>query len=106
MQNARIQDIPTIKKLLNDIKAMKTIKAAMPFVGPLLRLLNVDISRMNNSLSNIDELEQMVNEYAVVPDRFNDLFATRGWIIYDLMNVEIAKAAIEKAEKGDIDGAE
>lgn len=106
MENTRIQDIPTIKKLLNDIKAMKSIKAAMPFVGPLLRLIKVDVDQMNEALADIDDLERMVNEYAVVPDRFNDLFATRGWIIYDLMNVEVAKAAINKAEAGDIEGAE
>lgn len=40
------------------------------------------------------------------PTRFNNLFAERGWIIYDLMNLEVAKAAIEKAEADDIDGAE
>ena len=41
-----------------------------------------------------------------IPDRFNDLFADRGWIMYERMNLEVAKAAVEKAEKGDVDGAE
>ena len=57
-------------------------------------------------MSPVPELERMAEELAAVPDRFNDLFAERGWIIYDMMNVEIAKAAIAKAEGGDIDGAE
>ena len=36
---------------------------------------------------------------AMIPDRFNDLFAPRGWIIYELMNLEVAKDAIEKAAR-------
>ena len=38
------------------------------------------------------ELERMAEELATIPDRFNDIFAERGWIIYDMMNVEIAKS--------------
>ncbi|MEK6304071.1 MAG: hypothetical protein AABO41_25560 [Acidobacteriota bacterium] len=56
--------------------------------------------------TKIDELEKMAEELAMIPDRFNDLFAPRGWIIYDSMNIDAAKAAIERAESGDIDGAE
>lgn len=41
-----------------------------------------------------------------MPDEFNDFFADRGWILYDLMNFSVAKAAVEKAKAGDIEGAE
>jgi hypothetical protein len=43
---------------------------------------------------------------AGIPDRFNELLGERGWIMYDQMNLDVAKAAIAKAEAGDVDGAE
>ena len=72
----------------------------------MLRLLGLNVEEVSDALSQVPELERMAEELAAVPDRFNDLFAERGWIIYDMMNVEIAKAAIAKAEGGDIDSAE
>lgn len=42
----------------------------------------------------------------LIIDSFNPLFAERGWIIYDSMDLKVAKAAIDKATKGDMAGAE
>ena len=78
----------------------------MPLLRPILRLLGFDATRMEKAFAEAKELERMAEEIASVPDRYNDLFAPRGWVIYDLMNIEVAKAAIQKAELGDIDGAE
>lgn len=47
-----------------------------------------------------------MEELASVPDRFNDSFSSQGWIIYEMLNLEVAKAAVAKAEAGDITGAE
>ena len=101
-----IRDIPSIKKSLEDIKNFRSLKRAMPLLQPVLKLLKVDAEKIDEALASFDELEKMTEELANIPDRFDDLFAVRGWIIYDLMNLEVAKAAIEKAESGDIDGAE
>lgn len=43
---------------------------------------------------------------AELPDRFNQTFAERGWILYDFMNLEVAKTALAQAEAGDLDRAE
>jgi hypothetical protein len=106
MQEPLIRDIPTIKKNLELVRGMKSLKAIMPLLKPALRLLDLNVEEISDALSQVPELERMAEELAAVPDRFNDLFAERGWIIYDMMNVEIAKAVIAKAEGGDIDGAE
>ena len=106
MEEPLIRDIPTIKKNLELVRGMKTLKAIMPLLKPALRLLGLNVEGVSDALSQVPELERMAEELAAVPDHFNDLFAERGWIIYDMMNVEIAKAAIAKAEGGDIDGAE
>src|SRR5216683_3218912 len=106
MENSRIQDIPSFKKTLDDIKKLKSLKAAMPLLKPLLRILGVNVNQMQEAFTNFDELERQAQELATLPDRFNDLFSARGWIIYDLMKLDVAKAAVEKAESGDVDGAE
>lgn len=106
MSDSPIRDIPHIKKALDDAKNIKTLKTVLRLAGPVLRLFKVDVSEMKEALAEVENLEHTAEELAAVPDRFNDIFAKRGWIIYDLMNLEAAKAAIEKAETGDIDGAE
>jgi hypothetical protein len=100
-----IQDIPSIKKFKENITILKTIKGAMSFFGPFLGWLGVDTNRIKETLLKIEFLEES-EAMPFIPDRFNDLFAERGWIIYELMNLEVAKTAIKKAESGDIDGAE
>lgn len=105
-KEALIQDIPSIKKALDDIRALKTLKRAVPLARPILRLFGVDTTNMAEGLANIDDLASQFEELASLPDRFDDLFADRGWIIYDLMNIEVAKEAIRNAEAGDWDGAE
>ncbi|HEX8069061.1 MAG TPA: hypothetical protein VF546_03855 [Pyrinomonadaceae bacterium] len=106
MSEPLIRDIPHIKKNLEQVEGVKSLKVAMPFLGPVLKLFGVDVGQMKEALAGTDELERMAEELSSIPDRFNDLFAKRGWIIYDFMNVEVAKAVITKAESGDIDGAE
>lgn len=106
MTDPRISDIPTIKKALEDIRNIKTLKAAMPFMRPILKLLGGDVTKIDEAFSKVQEMERIAAELATIPDRFSDLFAPHGWILYDLMNLEVAKAAIQKAEAGDVEGAE
>lgn len=106
MTEPLIQDIPSIKENLENIENFRVLRQAMPLLRPILKLLKVDVDRMDYAFANFGELERMAEELATVPDHFNDLFSDRGWIIYDLMNFEVAKTAVEKAEAGDIDGAE
>ncbi len=106
MEGFNIQDIPSFKKLLSDTKGMKSLKVAMILLKPLLRLLRVDVDQMENAFTSLDELERQVKDLSMLPDKFNSLFGARGWIVYGMMNVEVVKAAVEKAEAGDIDRAE
>ncbi len=41
-----------------------------------------------------------------LPDRFNLAFSDRGWIMYEMLNVEVAREATNLAEKGNMDAAE
>jgi hypothetical protein len=101
-----IRDIPSIQKTLDGIRAFRQFKRALPILKPFLRLLGVNVDQIDAALIDFDELAREGEELARIPDRFNDMFVDRGWIIYDRMSLEVAKAAVLKAEAGDIDGAE
>jgi hypothetical protein len=106
MDEPLIRDIPSIKKALKDAKNLSTLKRAMPLLRPALRAFGTDVHELDEAFADVDDLVQQIEELSSIPDRFNDLFASRGWIIYDVMNLDTAKAAIKKAEVGDVDGAE
>ena len=106
MKEPLIKDIPSFKKTIEDARNLQKLKRAMPLLRPILKLFKADLGKAEEAFARIDELEQMAEELTRIPDRFNDLFASRGWIIYEMMNLEVAKAAIKRAESGDIDGAE
>lgn len=101
-----IRDIPSIKDLVRQAKAFKSFKAVFPFLKPIIRFLGVDTVSLGETLSTVDDLARQVDVFSKIPDKFNDLFSARGWIIYDLLNLEIAKEAIEFAESGDFEAAE
>ena len=105
-QGPLIRDIPSLKKSLEEIRAVKSVKRVARLARPLLRLFGVDADKVGAALASVEALSSQFEELASLPDRFNDLFASRGWIAYDLLNYEVAKAAIEKAGSGDLDGAE
>jgi hypothetical protein len=103
---SRIQDIPRIKSLVEQVRLVKIFKQAFPFLKPVLKLLGISTEQIDVALAEVNILEKKVAMLATLPDHFNRLFAPRGWIAYDLLNVDLAQAAVEKAEAGDIDGAE
>jgi hypothetical protein len=105
-EEPKIRDNPSIKKLLDDSQNFAHVRRVMPLLGPVMRLLGVDVDGLNETLSKTPELAREAEELARVPDEFNDLFADRGWILYDRLNFNVAKAAVDKAKQGDIDGAE
>lgn len=84
-------DMPSIKKVRNDIENMRVLSL---------------LSSSSEHNSQISELAKQVEEMCLIIDSFNPLFAQRGWIIYDSMDLKVAKAAIDKAIKGDMAGAE
>jgi hypothetical protein len=91
---------------VEQVRLLKIFKQAFPLLKPVLKLLGVSTEQIEVALAEVDIWEKKVALLAALPDHFNRLFAERGWIAYDLFNVDLAQAAVEKAEAGDIDGAE
>lgn len=106
MKEPRIQDIPMIRKTLEDVHNLEQLKRALPLLKPFRKLLKVPVEQLEGTLVEAAELASKVKALSELPDRFNHLFAPRGWIMYDDMDVQVALAAVAKAEAGDKEGAE
>lgn len=102
----RIQDVASYKKLRDEMRAAAQLKRAMPILRPLLRVLGADVQALDEEFSKLDALVQQTEELTGLPDRFNDLFASRGWIMYPEMALDVAREAVALGEAGNLDGAE
>ena len=95
-------DLESIKKTEDQINGMRLI------IG-LNKTLNAfglgkkDISSMEKSL---DGLENQLKDMKEIPQKFNDIFSSRGWIAYESMNFNLMKDAIEVFKKSGIEEAE
>lgn len=104
MTEDRIKDIDTIQDLLEDIEGFSQLEKKLP----MLKAMGADITEIKEILKEADlnEMRREAQEAAELPDRFNDLLASEGWIFYDSMDFEVAKEAVKKAEEGNLDAAE
>lgn len=101
-----IEDLPSLRKMRKDAQNMATVKRIMPFCRPFLKLLGIDVKNIDEALSQADELVYELKKMSETLEQFNSIFASRGWITYDLLNFEVAQAAIAKAKDNDVEGAE
>lgn len=101
----RIRDIASMKELSRTATSMVNLKQTMPILGPFFKELGIDVDKMEDALSNIAEVDRQTNEFVKIPDMFNNYFAEHGWIMYNMMNFDVAKEAVLAAEEGDFKGA-
>lgn len=108
MSGQKIKDIPQIQELLTQAQYVSRFEKLYPVLKPFLGLLGVDVANIEEALDDADikELKRKAEELGLIPDRFNDLFADQGWIIYADMNLEVAKEAVEKAVAEGIEAGE
>jgi hypothetical protein len=106
MSKKQIKDIPSIKKNTDTLKGFKAFKTAFPVLKPILKVFGGDIAKVEDAFLQISELEKTSHDLENIPDKFNDLLSNRGWIMYELMDFETAKKAVEIAESASIDNAE
>lgn len=101
-----IQDIPSIRSTAALLRTFRIVKRGWPILRSMLNLIGVDTAEMEKDLADLEEAQKEAEALLPLPDRFAELFAKRGWVMYDSMSVEAARAAVELADEGDIDGAE
>lgn len=106
MNEPQIKDIQSIKKILDDHKSFLLLKKSMFFLRPIFRLIRVDVSKIDDAFEKLKEMEPQLIKLATIPDKFNDTFAKHGWIMYEMMDLEVAEKAILLAENDSLESAE
>lgn len=105
-EEQKIQDIPSFSKARSNAKNLVALKNAIPVLRGPIKLIGIDADQMDDALKDTEGLMASMEELTTLPDRFNNHFAAHGWIIYEEMSLQTAKNALEKADSGDIEGAE
>ena len=104
--NEKIGDNPSIKKIKQNLEAMKLLKKATDIgLFDILIPLGLNKDKLNDVLSTIGELEKQMS-ILDIPDRFNEHFTKRGWIARESMNFIAMATAVNLAENGRLDEAE
>lgn len=57
-------------------------------------------------MGRVETNAPFIRERVGLPDRFNELLGTHGWVTFEDMDVEVAREAVLLAKAGDLDGAE
>ncbi len=109
MSGERIQDIPSFTDLLNNIHDLSKLQRVLPALNMLNMILGharVPKAETDAQRAVLIELAEKAKELVTLPDRFNNLFAERGWIMYEMMAVPVAQSAVALAELGNLNEAE
>lgn len=96
----RLREIASMKELSSNVTSLVNLKQAMPVLSPFLKEFGAEVDKMEDALQGIDGMARQTSEFVSIPDRFNNFFADHGWIMYGMMNFEVAKEAVLKAEAG------
>lgn len=97
----RIADNESVAKMLELIQGASAIESLWQ-AFPLLQKVFPKLSDFSEKLAELKEQSKIL----LLPDRFNELFASSGWITYESMNMEVMKKAIEMLEAHGLEAVE
>ena len=106
MNNNEIKNNPSLSKLRKDAEGFRAFRKVWPILKPFAKMLGVDTKVIDETLERAEDLAKQVDEMTAIPDKFNELFSDKGWILFDSMSLDLAKQAIEIAEKDGLDIAD
>lgn len=93
-------------EILEIVAGAKQFKNILPLIEDDLRKSGVDVSALYEAFADVDQLYEDAKGLLDLPERFNTHFVPYGWVAYELLNNDVAKAAVELADQGDVAGAE
>jgi len=100
-KSSKIIDNPTSKEMLEQFQAFDGFEALYRAI-PFSRKLFPNANSVFKSFSEIKEQATILQ----LPDKFNEIFSSQGWIAYESMNAEIMKKSIYIYESEGIEKAE
>ncbi|MCH7727574.1 MAG: hypothetical protein IH991_13975, partial [Planctomycetes bacterium] len=98
----KIKDNPSHAELVETSKGM----AALARVVGFLERFGIKNNALSEAMGRVAAIVEQTNKLVNLPDRFNAHFATRGWIAYESLNVDVMQNAVDVADDGRIDAAE
>ncbi|MCL4258601.1 MAG: hypothetical protein KJZ53_08750 [Anaerolineales bacterium] len=100
--SGEIKNNPKYQKLLSQLIDAQSFKPLLS----LLRLLGLDVKVLEEQLLEMNRLKGEVERLASLPDRFNNLFLSHGWLLFEAFEVSAAEKAIEICETQGISAAD
>ncbi|NYT22719.1 hypothetical protein H0A73_03805 [Alcaligenaceae bacterium] len=97
----RIADNESVAEMLRLIQGASAIES----LWQAFPLLQQAFPQLKGVSENLAELKQQ-SKILLLPDRFNELFASSGWIAYESMSMDVMKKAIETFEAHGLEAAE
>lgn len=99
-----IRSLPNLQKQAEQLKQFQDIQS--PLGRAFLSAMGVNVAELEATFTKLNDLEATFAEHIDAVYTFNTLFAARGWIVYDHLNLDLIKAANRKGLEGDLDAAE
>jgi len=90
-----IDDLPTFSHLSRNMVGFKYIFKIYSF----FRVFGLKSKKIDEMKEKFDDLCSKLNEYRNYVTKFNKYFSEDGWIVYDSLNYDIIKNAVEKHER-------
>jgi len=73
-----------------DMQALYSVSQQLGYVN----------SELDDSFKQFDEVKRKYKMLKIIPDRFNDFFAKKGWIAYESLNFDLMEKCVKLAEEG------
>jgi len=96
-----ISNNPSYSKARKDINSMYQFKHVIDF----LSVIGIKEDKLNEALKEVPNFRNQIEKLSNFPDKFNHLYAKRGWIAHESMNSPLMEQSIELGES-DIDKGE
>lgn len=97
--NDKIRDLPTVKEAVRNAKTLSDLRTIYPVAKPVLNALGIDTTAIEHTLENVQDADQLAEDFETVPDKFNEIFLSLGWLAYENMNFNVMKRAVKIAER-------
>ncbi|MFC1645849.1 hypothetical protein ACFL2Y_01570 [Candidatus Omnitrophota bacterium] len=91
----KFDELPTFKHLNENVIGFKTIFKIYSF----LRFFGLRNKKIDEAKERFDEVRKKVNEHKQYALKFNKYFSDEGWIIYDSLNSDFIKKAVDVFER-------
>ncbi|MBX3115034.1 MAG: hypothetical protein KF836_10755 [Fimbriimonadaceae bacterium] len=92
-----VADIPSIEKLLFQLNGLAQLGRAVKIIEPLFLIFRKDAKSISKDFEKLATLQIELENLVRIINEFNEIFADHGWIMFDNMNLDVARKAVEVA---------